>query len=131
RLHSSSGEAYGGRGSALIALGRSREAAADAEEAARRGGAEPRTLYNAARILAQAAELAAGEGGRRGRNDIATGRPHQDRALQLLGQALQCTAPDQRAAFWRDVVQTDRALSSIRRLPGYARSASEYGSSPL
>jgi tetratricopeptide (TPR) repeat protein len=130
RLDPSSGETYGGRGSALIALGRSREATADAEEAARRGGAEPRTLYNAARILAQVAELAAGDVGRRGRGDIATVRHHQDRALQLLSQALQRTAPDQRAAFWRDVVQTDRALSILRRLPGYARYAEEYGSSP-
>jgi tetratricopeptide (TPR) repeat protein len=130
RLDPSSGEAYGGRGSAQIALGRFREAAADAEESVRRGVPEPRTLYNAARTLAQAASAASGEVGRRGGSDVTTVRRFQDRALQLLGQALQRTAPDQRAAFWRDVVQTDQALRIIRRLPDYARSAAEYGSPP-
>jgi eukaryotic-like serine/threonine-protein kinase len=130
RLDPLSGEAYGARGSAQIALGQFREAAADAEESVHRGVPEPRTLYNAARTLAQAAEAASGEVGRRGRSDVTTVRRFQDRALQLLGQALQRTAPDQRAALWRDVVQTDQALRSIRRLPGYTRSAAEYGSPP-
>jgi tetratricopeptide (TPR) repeat protein len=130
RLDPSSGEAYGGRGSALVVLGQFREAAADAEESVRRGVAEPRTLYNAARILAQAAEGASGEVGRRGRSNVTTVRRFQDHALQLLDQALQRTAPDQRARFWRDVVQTDQALRFIRRLPGYIRSAAEYGLLP-
>jgi tetratricopeptide (TPR) repeat protein len=126
RRDPSSGEAYGGRGAALIALGRFREGAADAEESARRGATVPRTLYNAARTMAQAASAASGEAGRRGRGDVLAVRRYQDRALQLLGQALQRTAADQRATFWRDVVQTDQALKIIRRLPGYARVAAEY-----
>ena len=130
RRDPSSGEAYGGRGSALVALGLFREAAADAEESARRGVARPQTLYNAARTLAQAAEAAAGEVGRRGRLDVATVCRYQDRALQLLDLALQRTAADHRAAFWRDVVQTDQALRGIRRLPGYARIAAKYASPP-
>jgi tetratricopeptide (TPR) repeat protein/tRNA A-37 threonylcarbamoyl transferase component Bud32 len=130
RLDASSGEAYGGRGSAQIALGRHREASADAEEAARRGAAEPRTLYDAARILAQAAERAAGEVGRRGRSDVLAVQRYQDRAVQLLGEALRRTAADRRAAFWRDVVQTDQALRTLRRLPAYARVAAKYGSPP-
>ena len=56
---------------------------------------------------------------------VVTTRPQMP---DVHGQALQRTAPDQRAAFWRDVVQTDQALRIIRRLPGYARSAAEYGS---
>ena len=130
RRDPSSGEAYGGRGSALIALGLFREAAADAEESARRGVAGPRTLYNAARTLAQAAEAAAGEVGRRGRPDVATVCRYQDRAMQLLDRSLQLTAADQRAAFWRDVVQTDQALRGMRRLAGYARIAAKYASPP-
>ena len=85
-------------------------------------------LYNAARTLAQAAEAASGEVGQRGGSDVATARRLQDRALQLLGQAVERTAPDRAAAFWRDVVQADQALEMLRRLPGYARSAAEYGS---
>ena len=93
-------EAYGGRGSTQIALRRFREAAADAEESLRHGVPEPRMLYNAARTLAQAAEAASGEVGQRGGSDVATARRLQDRALQLLGQAVERTAPD-RAALSR------------------------------
>jgi eukaryotic-like serine/threonine-protein kinase len=130
RRDPTSAEAYGGRGSALIALGQFREAAAAAEESARRGASEPRTLYNAARTLAQAADAASGEAGRRGRTDVAVIRRYRDRAVQLLGQALERTAADQRAAFWREVVQTDQALRVIRRLPGYGEIAAKYGSPP-
>lgn len=131
RLDPSCGEAYGGRASALIATGQFREAAADAERSAQGSGAEPRTLYNAARSLAQAAEAASGAVGRRGRSDVATARRYQDRSLQILGQAIDRTAPARRAAFWRDVVEADHALRIIRRLPSYSRLAEQCGRLPL
>ena len=52
---------------------------------------------------------------------------YQDRALALLGEAIQRTPPDDRASFWRDVVVTDRVFSTIRRLPAYARVAAAAG----
>ena len=55
RLDPSSGDAYSGRGSALVALGRCREAVADAEESLRHGESDARSHYSAARILALAA----------------------------------------------------------------------------
>ena len=126
RLDTSNGDAYSGRGSALVALGHYQDAAADAEESLRHGEPEPRLLYNAARILAQAAELAGKEASRQARPDLASVRRYQDRALKLLGQAIERTSLEQRPAFWREVVRADHALSSIRRLPEYARWAAEY-----
>ncbi len=119
-------DAYSGRGSALVALGHYQDAAADAEESLRHGEPEPRLFYNAARILAQAAESAGKEASRQARPDLASVRRYQDRALKLLGQALERTPPEQRPTFWREVVRADHALSSIRRLPEYARWAAEY-----
>ena len=126
RFDTSSGDAYCGRGSALVALGHCQDAAADAEESLRHGEPEPRLLYNAARILAQAAESASKEASRQARPDLASIRRYQDRALKLLGQAIERTPPEEQPTFWRDVVRGDHALSSIRRLPEYARWAAEY-----
>ena len=126
RLDTSNGDAYSGRGSALVAQGHYQDAATDAEASLRHGEPEPRLFYNAARILAKAAELAGKEASRREIPDLASARRYQDRALKLLGQAIERTPLEQRPVFWRDVVRADQALSTIRRLPQYARWASEY-----
>ena len=126
RLDTSNGDAYSGRGSALVALGHYQDAVADAEESLRHGEPEARLLYNAARILAQAADLAGKEASRQTRPDLAFVRRYQDRALKLLGQAIERTPLEQRPVFWREVIRTDHALSSIRRLPEYARWSAEY-----
>ena len=79
--------------------------------------------YSAARILAQAADHAKPVPRSRkpsGSTDI---QVYQDRALMLLGQAVERTPPEARAAFWRDVVRSDRVFASLRRLPAYARIA--------
>jgi hypothetical protein len=39
----------------------------------------------------------------------------------LLGQAVERTIPQERAAFWADVVQSDHAFTAIHRLSAYAR----------
>src|SRR5205807_1385130 len=53
RLDPGNGDGYCGRGYALARCGRIREAVRDADKALQLGSDEPRTLYNAARILAQ------------------------------------------------------------------------------
>jgi tetratricopeptide (TPR) repeat protein len=126
RLDTSNGDAYSGRGSALVELGHYRDASNDAEESLRHGEPEPRVLYNAARILAQAADLAAKEASRQARPDLAAVRRYQERALKWLGQAIERTSLEQRPVFWREVIRADHALSSIRGLPEYARWAAEY-----
>ncbi len=128
RLAPTDGEAYGGRGAARIALGNGQEAVTDAEESVHLGDPEPRNLYNAARILAQAAQLVPNEPGWKRDGNVATVRLYRDRALQFLGQAIQGMAPDRRPAFWRDVVQTDQAMAGVRAFPDYARFAQQYGS---
>ena len=121
RLDPSSGDAYSGRGSALVALGRCREAVADAEESLRHGESEARLHYSAARILAQAAESAKEEPNRHALSDATAAESQRDRALDLLGQAVEQTSPQERAAFWSNVVQSDHAFTAIRRHPAYAR----------
>ena len=60
-------DAYNGRGTAHARLGDHRAAVADAREALRLGKGEPRVTYNAARIYAMAATVAASEVGEKGR----------------------------------------------------------------
>jgi serine/threonine protein kinase/predicted Zn-dependent protease len=126
RLDPSSADAYSGRGSALVALGQIREAARDAEASLRHGEPEPRMLYNAARIMAQAAQSLAKDTSPRGRADLASVRRYQERAIAFLALALKQTPLEARALFWRDVVQTDQAFSAMRRLPEYLRLAAEF-----
>jgi serine/threonine protein kinase/predicted Zn-dependent protease len=126
RIDPSSGDAHSGRGSALAALGLSGEAVSDAEESLRHGEPDPRLLYNAARILAQAAQPITRNATARARADAASLRRYQERALVLLGQALKQTAPEGRAQFWSEVVQTDHAFKPLHRLPDYLRWAAQY-----
>jgi eukaryotic-like serine/threonine-protein kinase len=123
RLDPSSGDAYSGRGSALVALGRYVEAVSDAEESLRHDESEARMHYSAARILAQAAELARQEPRTRTPSDLTKVQIYQDRALTLLGQAVERTPPAERAAFWQKVVHSDRVFTAIRRHPAYTRIA--------
>ena len=58
RLDPDNSDGYNGRGYALVRCGRSREAVRDADKALQLGRVSLRTLYNAARIFAQAAACA-------------------------------------------------------------------------
>ena len=109
------------------ALGEHREAVLDAEESLRHGDIEAHLVYTAARTMAQAAQSAAREPRPRGKPDLDAIRAYQDRAMKLLRQAFELTPSSGRAAFWRDVVEPDPALSGIRRLSEYARLAQKYG----
>jgi eukaryotic-like serine/threonine-protein kinase len=126
RLDPAGADAYSGRGSTLVALGYYREAVLDAEESLRHGDIEAHMVYNAARTLAQAAQSAARESRPRGKPDLNTIRAYQDRAMKLLRRVLELTPHEGRAAFWRDVVEPDPALSGIRRLSEYARMGQTY-----
>jgi eukaryotic-like serine/threonine-protein kinase len=123
RIDPGSGEAYAGRGSTLAALGQYREAARDAEESLRHGDVEAQLVYTAARTMAQAAGGLVQEQRPRGKPDMGAIRAYQDRALELLRRVIDQTPQETRNAFWRDVVETDPAFSSIRRLSEYTRMA--------
>ncbi len=107
--------AYSGRGTAHARLGNYRAAVADARAALHFGKTDPRLTYNAARIYALAASLAAGERGPNSRSALTLAAGYQEIALQLIREAIQREAPAGRAAFWRDIIQPDPALSAIRR----------------
>ncbi len=98
-LDSKNGDAYNGRGLARASLGRHREAAQDAAEALRLGPRSPRLLYNAARIYAQSTPA------------------DQQRALDLIQQAIQLLPADQRRSFWARFIRKDAAMASLRRRP--------------
>ena len=123
KLDPNSGDAYAGRGSTRAAQGQHREAVRDAEESLRHGDVEPHVVYTAARTIAQAAQAAATEPRVRGKPDLGAIRSYQDRAMELLRRAIEQMPREARSAFWRDVVHSDPAINSIRRLSAYARLA--------
>ena len=126
RLDPSSSDAYSGRGAALVLLGEHGQAVSDAEESLRHGEPQSRMLYNAARIYAQTAADFAARAGRRGRLALDPVVRYQERALELLGQAMERTPAEQQAPFWSEVILRDNALAAIRRLNGFTRLAAKY-----
>jgi tetratricopeptide (TPR) repeat protein len=115
RLDRADGDAYNGRGTASARLGDHRAAVADARTALRLDKMNPRVIYNAARIYALAAPVAAAEVGENPRTARQISSQYQDQAVQLVREALEREAPQNRAGFWRDTIQKDPALKSIRR----------------
>ncbi len=120
-------DCYAGRGCARVLLGQWELAVEDAEAALREEALPARTCYNAARVYAQAAgkleEGAAGQS-RPARERAAE---YRGRALRLLREACAKTPAGQRAAFWKDYVQADPALLSLRATEGYGRLGREFG----
>jgi tetratricopeptide (TPR) repeat protein len=127
RLNPANGDAYNGRGFARVLLGHYRQAIEDAEAALRLGPRDPRTLYKAARIYAQAVGRL-DEEGRQGTQAPTWQRSGYERqALHYLRQALEQTPAEERAALVRDQVRrTDHAFDPIRPSPAFARLAAEF-----
>jgi tetratricopeptide (TPR) repeat protein len=115
RRDPSSGEAYTGRGAARVRLGQVRDGLADAEKALGLGKPTSTLLYNAARIYAQSAIVAGTEARRKGQEVVVLVNRYQDRAVMLVREALRRLPADRRAAFWRDSIQADPALRTLRR----------------
>ena len=115
KLKPDDGDLYNGRGTARALLGDHRAGVADAREAVRRGGANARVKYNAARIYAVAASITAAQVGTKGRQARQLSVNYQDIALKLIREEFEREAPAKRAAFWRETVQDDPALKAIRR----------------
>jgi tetratricopeptide (TPR) repeat protein len=101
-LDSKNSDAHNGRGFVRASLGLHRKAILDAEEALRYGPPSPRLLYNAARIFA-----------------LCSGAENQQRALELVQQALSLLPGDQRHAFWSRHIRKDTALAALRRRPSF------------
>src|SRR5262249_43800862 len=98
RLDPADGNAYNGRGTAHARLGDHRAAVADARKALHLGKADPRVTYNAARIYAlSAAGVVAPESNENFRTARLLSSQYQDRAVQLVREALEREAPKNRA----------------------------------
>ncbi len=115
KLDPADSDAINGRGTAHVRLGDHRAAAADAREALRLGRTSARITYNAARIYAMAASVAANDAGENGRVSRLMTTQYQDTAVRLVRDAIEREAPEKRASFWRDTIQSDPALKAIRR----------------
>ena len=110
QIDPSIGDAYNGRGFARLRLGEHRDAVADAEECLSFGEPNSHLLYNAARVYALAAVIAAAEVRQKGQETVTLVARYQDRATGLLREAVKRMPDDQRASFWREVVPADPAL---------------------
>lgn len=105
-----------GRSYALVTLGRIQDAVADVEAGLRAGTGTSLTLYNAARTYSRATEyLRDPQNATRVETGSAT--QYEQRAIQLIEQALAKTPPAQRAAFWKKIVEMDRALAPVQQHP--------------
>lgn len=116
-----------GRGNARIRLRQVDAALADAKQAEKVGSLSPRLLFNLACIYGEVCGLGVGE--TKGQDLKAVSdrlAGHQEKALQLLQQALESMPAAHRAAFWKDHVQTDAALASLRKTPSYLRLTERY-----
>jgi tetratricopeptide (TPR) repeat protein len=125
RLDPGNGDGYCGRGYALARCGRLREAVRDADKALQLGSHEPRILYHAARIFAQAASGGGGAAAA-GPSDRAERQQHLERAVELLRKALAALPESQRADFWRHHVEHDAALKPVRATAGFRRLVTVY-----
>jgi serine/threonine protein kinase/predicted Zn-dependent protease len=128
RLDSSNADALSGHGSALIELGETDRAVALARESLGHGEPDSRLLYNAARILARAADLVEKPVAPK-TPDPATARGLREGAVELLGLALERSPASERGSFWRSVVRSDRAITSLSRMPQFKLWAAEFAAS--
>jgi tetratricopeptide (TPR) repeat protein len=110
-----SAEAFIGRATARLELGKPAGAQADLDHALRARPREPWLLYAAARGYA-----------RLGRGAEASSRKCRDKALIVLEAALVALPPSKRAAFWREQVARDPALACLADLPEFSRLRRHY-----
>jgi hypothetical protein len=82
-------------------------------------------LFSVACLYARAAAQArTGPRGASGPDDAAV---YQDRALELLSQAIEKVPQAQRKAFWQANVENERELSPLRNVPKMQELARNYG----
>jgi tetratricopeptide (TPR) repeat protein len=127
RLDPQNSDAYNGRGFARVSLGQYRAATEDAQMALRLGPRDPRSLYKAARIYAQAVGRLDDEE-RQGKQPPSWQRAtYEKQAVHCLRQALVESPAPERASLLRDLARrTDRAFDPIRPSPAFDRLAAEF-----
>ena len=125
KLEPKNGDLVSGRGFARALLGDTKAAIADAEESLKLGipGDElrgrPACSYNAACIYAQAAACSA-FGPPDDSEKQATVMRYQDRAVELIGQALAALPPEARTGFLKQATN-DAVLEPIKNYPPFVK----------
>ena len=114
-LDPSGADAYNGRGSARLRFGEHREAVADAEVALSIGKPDSQIFYHAARVYALAAVVVVAEASKLGRESVILRVQYQERAANLVGEALKQMPDGKREEFLRDVIEADPSLRVLRR----------------
>jgi tetratricopeptide (TPR) repeat protein len=119
-------DAWCGRGQARVRVGEVRGAVADAEAALEHGRqTAPRQI---ATLLLQAACIyARAVGQRETPGNRGAAYRHQERALELLREALEHVPAAQRADFWREHIEREPDLRSLRQATGMLELARSYG----
>ena len=112
-------DAYNGRGTAHVKLGNLTAAVGDAVEARRLGRGIPRVTYNAARIYALAASVAAAAAGEKGRLARPLVSKYQDIALQLVRETFEGQRPRNAGVLARNGpvrpgIEGDPAAAQVR-----------------
>jgi tetratricopeptide (TPR) repeat protein len=115
RLDHSSGDAHNGRGLARLRFGEHRAAVTDAEKAISLGEPTADRFYKAARVYALAAVVVSAEARKKGPESVFLVTRYQDRAADLLREAIRRLPADRRASFVRDVILADPELRTLRR----------------
>jgi tetratricopeptide (TPR) repeat protein len=115
RLDSSSGDAHNGRGFALLRFGEHRAAVAGAERALSLGEPTADLFYKAARVYAVAAVVVSAEARKKGQESVFLVTRYQDRAADLLREAIQRLPADRRASFVKEVILDDPELKTLHR----------------
>jgi serine/threonine protein kinase/tetratricopeptide (TPR) repeat protein len=122
------GPAYSGRARVRMELGQIGPALADAEKALELGPQSASLLYATATLYARAVARLDSDGASKKRSDLEKRGRYQDQAIGLIGQALNVLPEFERAAFWRDTVQRDSALSPVRHSRGFVHLRQQYAS---
>jgi tetratricopeptide (TPR) repeat protein len=116
--HEPNSDAYNGRGFARIQLGTTIDDYAkgvkDARQALRLAPRSVRTLYEAARVFAQAAGKIDALPGQRTYKEGALLQEYLGTALDLLEAALEKSPGGRATDFWRDIVEPDPALDPLK-----------------
>jgi regulator of protease activity HflC (stomatin/prohibitin superfamily) len=104
-----------------VLLGEWQLAEIDAETALEQEEPTARTLYNTARIFAQAAAQAPISPRQRNQQGMGEGPDKERRALELLRSAVEKTPATMRASFWKQYVETDPAMRPISKTVEFDR----------
>jgi tetratricopeptide (TPR) repeat protein len=115
RLDASSGDAHNGCAFARLRFGEHRAAVADADRAISLGEPTAELFYKAARVYAVAAVVVSAEVRKRGPETVLLVARYQDRAADLLREAIRRHPADGRASFVKDVILVDPDLKTLRR----------------